>query len=127
MGFASFVWSGNAFSDEKDLGNLTNSVRTTGFFYLAGGEKTLEGPYYRDFWRLNLDTLDAWEALPPYPIPECVTGHVMGWSMVVYKEKAYLFTGSSRLDFFDLKAKTWGTMATTLLKRGSNSRAGFDA
>jgi len=33
--------------------------------------------------------------------------------MVVHNDRAYLFTGRSRIDFFDLITETWGSFATT--------------
>jgi hypothetical protein len=79
----------------------------------VGGEKGLDGPFYRDFWRLDLNKLDQWQSLPSYPIAESLTGHFLGWSMVAHKDKAYLFTGSPRVDFFDLITGKWGSFTTT--------------
>lgn len=73
----------------------------------------LLGPHYRDLWCLDLEKLDAWRALPPYPIPESVSGRFVGWSMVVHNDKAYLFTGRPQLDIFDLVAGKWGNLGTT--------------
>lgn len=89
-----------------------------------GGEKSLNGPYHRDFWKLDLDKLDEWQALPPYPISESVTGKFMGWSMAVHEDKAYLFTGRPRVDFFDLITEQWGSFATTFKR--SDGLAGSD-
>lgn len=75
------------------------------------------GPNYRDLWRLDLNKLDQWTALPPYPIPESITGKFDAWHMTVYQDKAYLFTGSRRVDFFDLVTEQWGHISTTI-KRG---------
>ncbi|KAF7967355.1 hypothetical protein HWV62_34631 [Athelia sp. TMB] len=115
MGFASFVWDG---AEQKFLSRTYQLITITlGFFYLAGGEKGLDGPHYRDFWRLNLSSLDGWEALPAYPTPKSVTGPLFCLSMAVYREKAYLFTGRLSLDVFDLRMGVWSTIPTTFKGR----------
>ncbi|KAJ7082935.1 hypothetical protein B0H15DRAFT_852091 [Mycena belliarum] len=93
MGFASFVFEGH--------------------LYILGGEKYLKGPWYRDFWRIDLTALDEWQPLPAYPIPQSVTGHLVGHSMVVHGDCAYLFTGRMELEVFDLQTQTWSVLRTS--------------
>ncbi|KAJ7470995.1 hypothetical protein FB451DRAFT_1135262 [Mycena latifolia] len=93
MGFASFVFEGH--------------------LYVLGGEKYLSGPWYRDFWRIDLTALDEWCQLPAYPVPKSVTGDLVGHSMVVHGDSAYLFTGRLELDVFDLRTLTWSTLPTS--------------
>lgn len=52
-----------------------------------------------------------------------MTGKFDSWSMVVYKDKAYLFTGSPRVDYFDLITGRWGHISTTLMRSGGRSRS----
>jgi hypothetical protein len=93
LGVASFVYGGSA--------------------YVFGGEKDLDGPYFRELWRLDLTKLDKWRAMAPYPIPESVTGKLVGYNMCVSGDgKAYLFTGRSQVDYFDLKTGRWGAIGT---------------
>ncbi|KAF8581947.1 hypothetical protein K439DRAFT_188605 [Ramaria rubella] len=92
-GFSYFVWEGH--------------------LYIAGGEKNIHGPQYRDFWSLDLENLDSWRPLPSYPISEDITGKFVGWTMAVHGDKAYLFNGCLQVDFFDLITRTWGFIQTT--------------
>ncbi|KAJ7491355.1 hypothetical protein B0H11DRAFT_1007662 [Mycena galericulata] len=94
MGFASFVFEGS--------------------LYVLGGEKYLSGPWYRDFWCLDLTALDEWRPLPSYPAPASVTGHLVGYSMVVHEDCAYLFTGRPDVDVFDLRSREWSSLRTSL-------------
>ncbi|KAJ7243080.1 hypothetical protein C8J57DRAFT_1367162 [Mycena rebaudengoi] len=84
-----------------------------GYLYVLGGEKYLSGPYYRDFWCLDLNAFDKWRPLPPYPVPTSVIPKVVGFSMVVGGDLAYLFTGGVRLDVFNLKTNTWSSIMTS--------------
>ncbi|KAJ7740097.1 hypothetical protein B0H16DRAFT_1676390 [Mycena metata] len=93
MGFASFVYEGT--------------------LYVLGGQKGLMGPLYRDFWSIDLDALDEWRALPPYPVSESVTGKLVGFSMVVHDHSAYFITGRREVDVFDLRAQTWNSLWTS--------------
>lgn len=84
-----------------------------GSVYVFGGEKDIEGPFFRELWRLDLARMDKWRAMPTYPIPESVTGKLVGNQMCVAEDgKAYLFTGRSQVDFFDLKTGKWGAIGT---------------
>ncbi|KAF8961956.1 hypothetical protein BDZ97DRAFT_1920853 [Flammula alnicola] len=75
------------------------------YCYVVGGEKFTGGPYYRDFWRLDLSKMDKWESLSPCPIPESRVDSLAGYKMVVGPDdKAYYFTGSPDVVYFDLKA-----------------------
>ncbi|KAJ7473606.1 hypothetical protein B0H11DRAFT_2174202 [Mycena galericulata] len=93
MGFASFVFEGQ--------------------LYILGGEKFLSGPWYRDFWCINLTTLDEWRQLPGYPVPHSVTGKMVGYSMVAHGNCAYLFTGRKQIDVFNLHTQNWTSMLTS--------------
>lgn len=84
-----------------------------GHLYVAGGGGETRGPWFRDLWRLNLEKLDAWQSLPPYPINENLTGPWLCFNLKVYKDKAYVFTGRPEVDFFDLSTQTWGSITTT--------------
>ncbi|KAJ7101982.1 hypothetical protein C8R44DRAFT_988292 [Mycena epipterygia] len=95
MGFASFVFEGQ--------------------LYVFGGEKYLSGPWYRDFWCIDLTALDEWRSLPP--ISTSVTGNLVGYSMVVDGDCAYLFTGRQELDVFNLKTQTWFAIRTSFTGR----------
>ncbi|KAJ7744035.1 hypothetical protein DFH07DRAFT_890558 [Mycena maculata] len=90
MGFASFVFEGH--------------------LYILGGEKYLSGPWYRDFWYIDLNALDEWRPLPSYPVPKSVTGKLVGFSMVVHGDSAYLFTGRKEVDIFNLRTHAWTSM-----------------
>jgi hypothetical protein len=48
----------------------------------------------------------------------------MGWSMAVYKDKAYLFTGCPRVDFYDLITEKWSSFTTAFKRR--DGLAGYD-
>ncbi|KAJ7024546.1 hypothetical protein C8F04DRAFT_1131316 [Mycena alexandri] len=93
MGFASFVFEGS--------------------LYVLGGQKGLMGPFYRDFWSIDLNALDEWRTLPPYPVSESVTGKLVGFSMVVHNHSAYFFTGRREVDVFDLRAQVWSSFWTS--------------
>jgi len=85
-----------------------------GHLYILGGEKFLDGPWYREFWMLDLTKLDEWRPLPPYPIPLSVVDNLVGYSMAVHSDdKAYLFTGRRQVEFFDLATRKWGRIMTT--------------
>jgi hypothetical protein len=49
----------------------------------------------------------------------------MNWNMMVHKTRAYLFTGSLRLDFFDLKTETWSSIQTTYNRTDADKKAGL--
>ncbi|KAL4242288.1 hypothetical protein ABKN59_012077 [Abortiporus biennis] len=99
MGSASFVWRSR--------------------LYVCGGEKALEGPQYRDLLYLDLKTFDGWKSLPGFPVPEMVSGEIMGWSFGVHDNKAYLFRGSPTLEYFDLIQERWGFVKTTWTGAGT--------
>lgn len=91
-GFGSFVWRSR--------------------FYVCGGVKNVLGPFYRDFHFLDLQKLDRWRALPDYPIPADHVGLFIGWKMWVHDDKAYLFNGTPRIDYFDLIKEQWHQFGT---------------
>jgi len=69
---------------------------------------------YRDLFCLDLQKLDVWRELPAYPIPESISGQFIGWTMVVHKSRALLFTGRPQVDFFDLVTENWGSFMTRM-------------
>ncbi|KAJ7628143.1 hypothetical protein DFH06DRAFT_1284884 [Mycena polygramma] len=99
--FASFIW---------------NSC-----FYVAGGRRAIEGPWYRDFWVLDLNLCEAWRQLPDYPR---ASGAFMGWNMLVHDDTAILFTGRPAVDVFDLRTETWGSFMTTYTPTPADLQAG---
>ncbi|KAI0314162.1 hypothetical protein OF83DRAFT_1138114 [Amylostereum chailletii] len=109
QGFASFVWNGR--------------------FYVFGGEKMVYGPYYRDFYYIELEKLDeGWQKLPDYPTPPQQSGvRATGWEMLVddTDAKAYLFNGRKTLDVFDLRSNTWSRMQTTMTSGAGGWPVGF--
>ncbi|KAJ7025526.1 hypothetical protein C8F04DRAFT_1223292 [Mycena alexandri] len=94
MGFAAFVFEGH--------------------LYVLGGEKHQTGPWYRDFWRMDLTALDEWQPLPAYPVSSSVIKKLVGYSMVVDGDCAYLFTGRRDLDVFNLRTQSWASLPTSL-------------
>ncbi|KAJ7838888.1 hypothetical protein B0H13DRAFT_163023 [Mycena leptocephala] len=98
MGFASFIFEGH--------------------LYVLGGQKSLSGPWYRDFWYIDLAASDEWRQLPSYPVPSSKINRLVGYSIAVYGHFAYLFTGRKELDVFNLNTLTWSSMLTTF--SGSN-------
>ena len=87
-------------------------LRGIGRFYVLGGEKNIDGPFHRDFHYMDLDRLGEWHELPSYPHPVLDVEEITGWQMGVYDDKAYMFTGTKRMDYFDLKNQTWGEIST---------------
>ncbi|KAJ7737096.1 hypothetical protein B0H16DRAFT_1466367 [Mycena metata] len=78
--------------------NKVNLQKGAGHLYVLGGEKHQTGPWYRDFWRMDLTALEQWQPLPAYPVPSSVIKELVGYSMVVDGDCAYLFTGRRELD-----------------------------
>ncbi|KAF7972173.1 hypothetical protein HWV62_18746 [Athelia sp. TMB] len=103
MGHASFVWNG--------------------CFYIAGGQKkspdlqsieSVTEAYLRDLWYINLEKMDGgWKQLPSYPVPLPEMPMFCGLQMSVHDDKAYLFTGRPRIEFFDLKKQKWDFITTS--------------
>jgi hypothetical protein len=96
-----------------------------GRLYVAGGRKDSLGPFYRDLWYLDLKELDRWRPLPDYPIPMSVSGAFLNWNMVLHGSKAYLFTGRSKVDYFDLATEKWGHIVTTYTATRKDRSAGI--
>ncbi|KAF8883072.1 hypothetical protein CPB84DRAFT_1713436 [Gymnopilus junonius] len=98
MTFSSFIWDGN--------------------LYIAGGRPDSLGPFHRDIYALDLNKLDGWKSLPPYPQPMSRTSAFLGWNIIPCPEhkKAYLFTGRQEVDYFDLTTKTWGSIMTKFVR-----------
>ncbi|KAJ7938850.1 hypothetical protein B0H13DRAFT_1941551 [Mycena leptocephala] len=78
--------------------------------YVLGGQKSLSGPWYRDFWYIDLAASDEWRQLPSCPVPSSKINRLVGCSIAVYGHFAYLFTGRKELDVFNLKTLTWSSM-----------------
>ncbi|KAH0586659.1 hypothetical protein H2248_007875 [Termitomyces sp. 'cryptogamus'] len=102
--FASFIWNSR--------------------LYVAGGQKDSLGPFYRDFWYLDLTKLDEWKQLPRYPNPMSSSGAFLNWSFVVYNNKAFLFNGRSQLDYFDLVQGKWESIITKYTPTSEDRKAG---
>ncbi|KAJ7460306.1 hypothetical protein FB451DRAFT_1141381 [Mycena latifolia] len=86
-----------------------------GRLYVLGGGKFLEGPWYRDFWVLDLAKFERWEQLPDFPIPEEFTGDLQALQMVTHRDgRAFVFTGLSLgIAVFHTKQRKWEIMETT--------------
>ncbi|KAI0039600.1 hypothetical protein FA95DRAFT_1591490 [Auriscalpium vulgare] len=93
ISFCSFVWGGR--------------------FYVAGGQKGIDGPFYRDLQYIDIKKMDTWVTLPAPPARG--DGQMLNWKMCVDEEtnKAYLYTGRLVLDVFDLQSQTWSELTTT--------------
>ncbi|KAJ7231156.1 hypothetical protein B0H12DRAFT_1263599 [Mycena haematopus] len=93
--------------------------------YVAGGRTSANGPFHRDMWKLDLNTLDQWHRLPDYPIPLGASGRFIGWTMIVRNDTALLFTGRPTLDVFNLTTETWSTLKTTYSPTAADIDAGI--
>ncbi|KAJ7908501.1 hypothetical protein B0H13DRAFT_2016515 [Mycena leptocephala] len=91
--FASFIWNSH--------------------LYVAGGRTTSEGPFHRDMWALDLNTLDA------------ATGAFIGWTMLVHNDSALLFTGRRTVDLFNLASETWSSFQTMYTPTSADIEAGI--
>ncbi|KAJ7677565.1 hypothetical protein B0H17DRAFT_1236319 [Mycena rosella] len=88
------------------------------------GVQSGPGSYYRDLWTLDLVKLNEWRRLPDYPIPFGKSGIFLGWNFVVHTDIALLFVRRPSIDFFDLKAETWGCFETTYAPTPEDLAAG---
>ncbi|KAJ7681286.1 hypothetical protein B0H17DRAFT_1333769 [Mycena rosella] len=87
-----------------------------GQLYVLGGEKSTTGPWYRDFWALDLEKLDGWRQLPDFPLPKAVTDDLVGYHLVPHRDgRAFVFTGIPALPVFDTKRRKWSVMHTTFV------------
>ncbi|CAA7271088.1 unnamed protein product [Cyclocybe aegerita] len=104
LGFAGFIWNGK--------------------LYIGGGLGETKGPFYRDFCCLDLAHPTTWRALPAFPQSENRTGVWLCWSFAVHEAtaRAYLFTGTVEVDYFDLVAEKWRTVQTHGLREASRYR-----
>ncbi|KAJ6549863.1 hypothetical protein B0H19DRAFT_1159907 [Mycena capillaripes] len=92
--------------------------------YVAGGRRTALGPWYRDFWVLDLINRDVWRQLPDYPHGIAESGMFTGWNMLVHNNTAILFTGRPTVDVFDLQKETWASFRTTYSPTAADVQAG---
>ncbi|KAH8077510.1 hypothetical protein BXZ70DRAFT_902237 [Cristinia sonorae] len=95
MGFCKFVWKSR--------------------LYIFGGEKSLDGPHFRDLQYIDLENTDGgWKTLPRYMVFEPLTGKATGWKMRVHEgqKRAYLFNGRTDIEYFDLETEKWGSIET---------------
>ncbi|CAA7263601.1 unnamed protein product [Cyclocybe aegerita] len=103
----------------RSQGGVTPRLRSSvfvheGFLYVFGGEKTsIDGPYYKDFWRIDLQKPDRWESLPSpsRALPrdkDCLGSH----GMAVHNGAAYLFMGSATLLRYEFRSSQWTTVKT---------------
>jgi hypothetical protein len=53
------------------------------------------------------------------------TGAFLNWNMVLHEDKAYLFTGRPKVDYFDLVTEKWGYIMTTYTPTGHDESAGI--
>jgi hypothetical protein len=121
MGFASFIHKGSICI--RVLIPVLSSCRI-GYLYIAGGQQSALGPFHRDMWCLNLEKLDGWRELAPYPVPMSSVSLFRGLYMAVHEDKAYLFTGRPTVDYFDLKTKKWGSILTKFKRSDGKPGAG---
>ncbi|KAJ7174743.1 hypothetical protein C8R46DRAFT_892211 [Mycena filopes] len=86
-----------------------------GFMYILGGEKpTTEGPWYRDFWMLDLEKLGGWEKLPDFPLPKDLVRDLVGYKLAPSPDgRAFVFTGLPLVPVFDMKRRKWTIVSTT--------------
>jgi len=82
-----------------------------GYIYVCGGSGQTDGPFFLDFWRVNLRTTDGWQQLPMFDrtsnldLTECgfaIRGHL-----------AFFFEGSLDLQVFNLEKSRWFKLSTT--------------
>ncbi|KAJ3517674.1 hypothetical protein NLJ89_g366 [Agrocybe chaxingu] len=102
----------------RSQGGVTPRLRSSvfvheGFLYVYGGEKnSVVGPYYKDFWRINLQKLDRWESLPsPRRVPRD-KDNLSNHGMAVHDGAAYLFMGSATLLRYEFRSSQWTTVKT---------------
>ncbi|KAJ7020192.1 hypothetical protein C8F04DRAFT_309083 [Mycena alexandri] len=84
-----------------------------GHLYVLGGEKFNE-VWFRDFWMLDLEKLDAWRRLPDFPLPKEIMRDLVGYKLAPTPDgRAFLFTGMPAIPVFDMKRRKWDFMPTT--------------
>ncbi|KZV74270.1 hypothetical protein PENSPDRAFT_626049 [Peniophora sp. CONT] len=91
--------------------------------YVLGGFKVPKtGPFYGDFHYLDLNRLDGWHPLPPFPVkPEAARqGPVCAYhAMYVHQDTLYYFTGLDTMCAFDLVKEKWYQVQLTPGVEGS--------
>jgi hypothetical protein len=95
--------------------------------YILGGQKQIADTQYklefhRDLWCLDLRKLDKWEQLPSYP--DDTIEVLRGLNAAVHEDKAYVFTGRPRVDFFDMITGQWGSIMTSFTRKDRKPGAG---
>jgi hypothetical protein len=97
-----------------------------GHVYVAGGtkespDKTEHIRHLYDVWSLDLTKFDGWKEHPSYP-NQSSNAQLFGVQMTVHEDKAYFFAGRPKLDFFDLRTHSWGSILTSFT--GSDGKSG---
>ncbi|KAJ7093289.1 hypothetical protein B0H15DRAFT_1020725 [Mycena belliarum] len=87
-----------------------------GQLYLLGGEKSTNGPYFFDFWTLDLARRDGWRKLPDFPIPEDITNDLVGYQLAPHRDgRLFVFTGLPAIAVFDPGRSKWSVLPTTFV------------
>ncbi|KAJ7478903.1 hypothetical protein FB451DRAFT_1131191 [Mycena latifolia] len=87
-----------------------------GQLYLLGGEKSTEGPWFRDLWTLDLAKRDGWKPLPDFPLPKHVVEDLVGYQMVPHHDgRSFVFIGSPALPVFDTRRRKWSVIMTSFV------------
>ncbi|TEB27443.1 hypothetical protein FA13DRAFT_1816373 [Coprinellus micaceus] len=104
--FASFIWNSH-------------------LYVFGGWAGDMNYEFYKDFWCLDLKGEEGreWRKLPDYPVP---VDAALSRAMVVHREekRAYLITGSPRVDYFDLVTERWGHIMTSFQATEEDKRCG---
>ncbi|KAI0765894.1 hypothetical protein BD413DRAFT_606060 [Trametes elegans] len=66
---------------------------------------------YRDVWCLDFIRMHGWRELTSY------RASFLNCQMAVHENKAYLFRGSSTIDYFDFDKERWGHIQTQFVNR----------
>ncbi|KAI0823483.1 hypothetical protein BC628DRAFT_1324930 [Trametes gibbosa] len=74
--------------------------------YVCGGQRSGTFDVYKDVWRLDLVRMNGWRELPSYKQP------FLNCQMAVHDGRAYLFRGSSVVDYLDIERERWGSIQT---------------
>lgn len=89
---------------------------------LGGFKLPKEGPYYHDFHYLDLNKLDGWHALPPFPVKAAIARQnpVCSYhAMYIHQDTLYYFTGLPTMCAYDLVKEHWYQVQPTPGVKGS--------